>query len=474
MHPPSETAPVPATPRIVEWAGLHLGWVTTPQVPLAFVHGGIEHAALVLGPPRSGKTSGLVVPSVLMAPAAVVSTSTKADVALATVADRRQVGRCYVFDPTGTTPPVPAAVPLRWSPLTGCRTFEEAVATAHALASAARPAAAMTEAAHWVERAEALLGPLLFAAAAGGRTMADVCRWVLGHDLRDADAALGSLGAPMAKVILSSVARTEDRERSGIFSTAAGILSAYRSDAALAATLSPNFDPHRFAASADTLYICAPAHAQDQLAPLVVALLEQVRTAYYARRARHPDAAPMVFALDEAATIAPVPSLPQIAAEGGGQGLVAMVCLQDLAQARARWGAQADGFFSLFHSKVVLPGIGDRATLELVSALAGDHQVPVRTITKQYVPPPRTEIGRFLTQTPVGSVLSRLVLGPDADPPKPTQSTSWQWRPRLPVADVAGGEPGTALVVQAGRQPYRVQLQNWTASLMKRAAKAES
>jgi len=53
----------------------------------------------------------------------------------------------------------------------------------------------------------------------------------------------------------------------------------------------------------------------------------------------------MLFALDEVANIAPL-ELPQIASEGGGQGLMLLAALQDLSQARARWGAQADGFLT--------------------------------------------------------------------------------------------------------------------------------
>lgn len=430
------------------WHGVLLGWAGDGHGGRRPVFAGPEQACLVLGPPRSGKTTGVIVPTIACTHAnPVVSTSTKADVLLATVERRRPMGRCYVFDPTGTVPDVPGTVPLRWSPLTGTTTFEAAVATAHAMASAARPAAAMTEAAHWVERAEALLAPLLFAAAVGGHTMADACRWVLSHDPTEADSVLVGLGAQMPKVVLASVTRTEDRERSGIFSTAAGILAAYRSDAALQATLQPNFDPHRFAASCDTLYVCAPAHAQDQLAPLVVALVDQIRAAMYARKARVPNAAPMLFALDEAATIAPLPSLPQVAAEGGGQGVVALVCLQDLSQARARWGQQADGFFSLFHSKLVLPGIGDRRTLELVSALAGEHQVQVTTRTR-----PAASRANLILRT--------LIAGPSQlnQVPEPTTSTSWQWRPRLPVDAVAGGRRGTALLVQPGQPPVRIEL----------------
>jgi type IV secretory pathway TraG/TraD family ATPase VirD4 len=42
--------------------------------------------------------------------------------------------------------------------------------------------------------------------------------------------------------------------------------------------------------------------------------------------------------LDEVANIAPLGDLPDMLSEGGGQGLQIVACLQDVAQARARWG----------------------------------------------------------------------------------------------------------------------------------------
>ena len=45
---------------------------------------GAQRSTLVLGPPRSGKTSSLVIPNILLSGGAVVSTSTKPDVMLAT------------------------------------------------------------------------------------------------------------------------------------------------------------------------------------------------------------------------------------------------------------------------------------------------------------------------------------------------------------------------------------------------------
>jgi type IV secretion system protein VirD4 len=418
------------------WWGLYSGDAVYADGSTAPTFAGPEASMMVLGPPRSGKTSSIVIPCVLDAPAAVVSTSTKPDVLAATIHARWQLGNCFVFDPSGTTTIPDGALPLRWSPVTGCEEFERATTMAHALASASRPKAALSEGAHWVERAEALLAPLLFAAALRGRDMATVCRWILARDLREPEAVLETQDHQMARAVLAGVTATEDRERSGIFSTAAGLLAAYRSEGALASATDPNFDPVAFARSTDTVYICAPAHAQDQLAPLVVALLEQIRTAVYARPI---NAAPVVFALDEVAGIAPLPSLPALAAEGGGQGLITLACLQDLSQARARWGDAAEGFFSLFNEKIVFPGIGDHRTLQLISALAGDEEVHVRSVNTPH----------WAT-----SLL-------DKRSALPTTTTSVTWRPRLSVADVATGRPGCALLIEGSAMAWTAIIPWW-------------
>lgn len=426
------------------WWGLYLGMAEhqasggrrAPALEHSPTFAGAESSVMVIGPPRSGKTSSVVVPCVLDAPAAVVSTSTKLDVLATTVLRRWALGNCYVFDPSGTTELPSGTVALRWSPVTGCQRFERAVSTAHALASASRPQAAFTESAHWVERAQALLAPLLFAAALRDRDMATVCRWVLARDLREPEAVLRAAGHEMAEVVLAGVAATDDRERSGIFSTTAGLLAAYRSEVTLAGTREPNFDPVAFASSTDSVYVCAPAHAQDQLAPVIVALLEQIREAVLARPV---GAAPVVFALDEVAGIAPLPSLPALAAEGGGQGLVTLACLQDLSQARARWGEAAEGFFSLFNEKLVFPGIGDYRTLHLISSLAGDMAVPVRTVTK--------------------SPLLVTLLSKHAA--RPSVSTSVTWRPRLPMDQVSQGMAGHTLRIRASGMDFLAAVPWW-------------
>ncbi|MBV8303842.1 MAG: type IV secretory system conjugative DNA transfer family protein [Acidimicrobiia bacterium] len=400
------------------WPGLFLGLDRTG----APICAGREQSVLVMGPPRSGKTAALVDPCVLTAPGAVVATSTKTDVLSVTVRARSRRGRCWVFDPSDSTARPEATEPLRWSPVSGCESWSTALAMAHALVSAARPVRSWVESPHWLERAEALIGPLLHAAALGDQPVRSVVGWILGRELTEAAAILHDADSEMAAAVVAGIAGTEARERSGIFSTAAGVLSAYRDEAVCDAAASPNFALDDFVRSADTVYVSFPGAEQDLFAPLVVALLEQIRRAVYRRPSGWP---PVVWALDEAANIAPLPSLPSVVSDGGSQGLVSLVCLQDLSQARVRWGAAADGFFSLFGTKVVLGGIADLQTLQLVSALGGERYVPVESETR-----------------PVGFSRQRVR----------TVTTSPQRLRVLPVEAVARGVPGHALVI-SGRNP---------------------
>jgi hypothetical protein len=71
---------------------------------------------------------------------------------------------------------------------------------------------------------------------------------------------------------------------------------------------------------------------------------------------------------------APIPDLPSLLAEGAGQGLLICGALQDLSQAVARWGDVGHGFLTFWQNTLVLPGIRDDRTLELLSKLTGEYE----------------------------------------------------------------------------------------------------
>ena len=139
-----------------------------------------------------------------------------------------------LYDPSGSVPDVPGVERVGWSPLGPARTWDQAVLVAESMVRAARPGAERGEAAHWSERASALLAALFHAGALAGQPFSKV---VAGVDRHEPDEALGILarhGAERALDLLDGIVSTDGREQSGIWSTASGVLAGYRTDAALA------------------------------------------------------------------------------------------------------------------------------------------------------------------------------------------------------------------------------------------------
>jgi type IV secretion system protein VirD4 len=368
--------------------GAFIGLLDT--VPGGVLHAPSECAVLVFAPPRAGKTSSVIIPSVLSAPGAVLSTSTKPDVLMATARARSRYGTTYLFDPSGQSSYGLAAgiVPLRWSPLDAAGTWESARRLGQAMVAASPAAKGTRHESHWTSRAAALLGPLMYAAALDRRSMREVVSWVLSGSTKDADAVLmsaaedGNWDALLAAEVLVGVERAATEERQSIWSATSDVLDCYTTGPALAAASRSNFDPAAFVRSTDTVYVASPAEHQASAAPLVVALVEAIRDAQYARSRAAAVAGewpghPVSLVLDEVANIAPLGSLPALVSEGGGQGLHVIAALQDLSQVRGRWGPEiAEGFLSLFQHVLVLGGIRDTRTLEALSLICGEWDRP--------------------------------------------------------------------------------------------------
>jgi hypothetical protein len=204
-------------------------WISAPP----------QSAVLLLAGPRAGKTTCVVIPALLAHPGAAVATSTKPEVVTATLGVRRQLGRAWFFDLQGTGAP-DGSVPLRWSPVSCAGDWQRAQLVAEAMAGSAD---VDQDAAHWIERAGALIACCLHAAARSGEGMRELVGWVLRHD---PDAPLAELEpSSLAHDVLSGIKHTADRECASIFSTAARVLRAYRSEIALAASDDPNSTPTR-------------------------------------------------------------------------------------------------------------------------------------------------------------------------------------------------------------------------------------
>ena len=143
-------------------------------------------------------------------------------------------------------------------------------------------------------------------------------------------------------------------------------------------------DPESLVERGGTLYLCGPSYEQARLQGLFAALVSSVVAAAVeaANRRGGPLDPPLLLVLDEAANIAPLRDLDTLASTAAGLGIQLVTICQDLAQFTTRYGEDRARTIANNHrAKLVLSGVSDLITLDLVSGLAGEQAVREETLT---------------------------------------------------------------------------------------------
>lgn len=372
----------------------------------------VEDSILLIGPPRSGKGLHIVIPAILDAPGAVITTSTRPDNLAATLRARDRLGPVAVFDPQHLAEGVPAG--LRWSPIRGCADPLTAMIRATGLASATGLSSGGVEGGgFWEGKTRTALQSLLHAAALDNRTPAELFRWTLDPTAAaDAVAILASHPdaaygwADSLEAMIDSDPRTRDSIWQGV-SLALGALADPRVLNAVSPSENEYFDPERFLTDNGTLYLLATGAGAGASAALVAALVEDLVETARRLAARSPGARldpPLLLALDEIGNLAPLPSLPTLMAEGGGTGITTMPVLQSLAQARDKWNENQTGaIWDASIVKIILGGASNSRDLQDLSALIGERDEYTDSVT----------LGDHGTRSTQRSVRRLAILPPD-------------------------------------------------------------
>jgi type IV secretion system protein VirD4 len=348
----------------------------------------VEDSMVILGPPRSGKGLNLVIPFILDAPGAVVTTSTRTDNLSATITARMKGGPVGVFDPQGLAKGVVGG--LRWSPIRGCEHPQTAMLRAGALCAGA--AGRLTEGNFWQQQTEVVVRCLLQAAAVGGRTVTDLYRWSLSPDeAKEAVEILhtSALATPLWARGLGAVVGLEPRQRGNIWSVVSSVFAPLASPQVieqLTPAAGAEFRPERFLRENGTLYLLGTSSGAFATANLVSALIEDVVETARQLAGASPGARldpPVSLILDESANY-PLPSLGALMSEGGGTGITTVAVLQSLAQARDRWGGeQAQAIWDSATSKIILGGSSNADDLRDLANLIGERESPEVSTTRQ-------------------------------------------------------------------------------------------
>jgi type IV secretory pathway TraG/TraD family ATPase VirD4 len=394
----------------------------------------VEDSLLVLGPPRSGKGMNVVVPMIVEAPGAVVTASRFTDNITLTMRERERRGPVAVFAPSLRDR---LQSTMRWSPIRGCE--DPDVAQLRATALAAGTSRQVENASFWQDKTVQALYPLLHAAAISGASTADFDRWCSGPVsaseavtvLRDHPRAVPGWADRLDEIIAADP-RTRDNMWAGVGQATKALSNPHVLEAC-SPRPGEEFDTARFITDAGTLYIVGDANGVD--GPLVAALVEDVfavamRTANTSPGNRLDP--PLLLMLDEVANIAHLPSLPTMVSAGGGRGVTTVNVWQSRAQARDRWGIDAEhAIWGASTVKLILGGLSDARDLHDLATLVGTRDERIDTANWN---------GDGSTST----------------------SVSWREVPIMRPEQIATMPRGVALMVHPGQPPALIDLVRYT------------
>ncbi|HUA02784.1 MAG TPA: type IV secretory system conjugative DNA transfer family protein [Solirubrobacteraceae bacterium] len=341
-----------------------------------------RHALVAFGPPQSGKSAGIAIPALLEWDGSAVASSIKTDLLAATIARRKQLGEVLVYDPFELS----GAQSHTWSPLHAAHTWDGALEVAWRLASAGELDRKSVEGGDfWAVAAEQRLAPLLYAAAVSGAGMDTVVRWIYGQGMRELDQALlcaGEGGHPAYDAVRAFEAQA-DRTRTSIEATAQTLLRAYRFGRVARSAESCEITADRLLDGPATLYLIGDAKASKLLRPIFLALLGEVVDRAYERAtvAGGRLEKPLLLCLDEAGNVAPLPHLAEIASTAPSHNIQLVTIFHDLAQARSRYGQQAETVVNSHRARMLLPGVADLETLRYFAGLTGEEEARDRSHT---------------------------------------------------------------------------------------------
>jgi type IV secretory pathway TraG/TraD family ATPase VirD4 len=345
----------------------------------------------------------------------------------------------FVFDPFALA----GTRSHTWSPLGSATTWDGALEVAWRLASAGELDQRGVEGGDfWAIAAEQRLAPLLYTAARTGAGIDALVRWTYGQGVRELDEALARLAgearddaeladAHAAYDAVRAFAAQADRTRGSIEATAQALLRAYRFARVVRSAESSEITADRLLDEAATLYLIGDAKASKLLRPLFLALLGEIVDRAYERAtlAGGRLALPLLLCLDEAGNVAPLPNLAEIASTAPSHNIQLISIFHDLAQARSRYGRQAETVINSHRARMLLPGVADLDTLRYFAGLLGEEEA------------------REITRTTGAGGASR--------------STGRRRRPLLAAEALRQLPDREALLIYGRLAPVRVQLRLW-------------
>ena len=372
-----------------------LGVADSPGIPVGAtvvaarpLYASYEDMLIVVAGPRVGKSTSLVIPALLPAPGAVVTTSNKRDVLDATRDVRAKEGIVWVFDPQ--------RVALEdstwwWNPLSYVTDDTKAEKLAQHFAAGSKVPGAKEDA-FFDPKGQSFLAGLLLAAAVGNRPISQVYSWLTNVADDEPVYLLEDAGYSLMSEGVAGVQRSTEKLRDSVYQTAEKMAACLKNsaihpwvnpavgsvDAEGNATSDPRpqFSPRDFVTGTGTLYSLSK-EGVGTAGPLVTALtaatIEAAEEHAAASRGGRLQT-PLLGILDEAANVCRWTDLPDLYSHFGSRGIPIMSVFQSWSQGVAVFGREGmRKLWSASNVKLYAGGVSETDFLGELSELVGTY-----------------------------------------------------------------------------------------------------
>ncbi len=364
---------------VTGWLGVPIGVTVAGKRPL---YGSPEDMHVDIWGPRTGKSTSRAIPAILSAPGPVLTTSNKRDVLDATRDIRATHGRVWAFDPQRIAL---EEATWWWNPLSYVTDDVKAAKLAEHFATASRAGDARADP-YFDNAGQDLLAGFLLAAAVAGLPITKVFTWTTTPGDETPVDILRAHGYDQMADAVDGQVNGESRRRDSVYGTAAQMASCLKVRAIahwvtpvgdnMAGDRRPQFNPHDFVQSSDTLYSLSK-EGKGTAGPLVTALTAATVEAAEELATTQPGgrlSTPLLGVLDEAANVCRWHALPDLYSHYGSRGIILMTILQSWSQGVEVWGR--DGMRKLWSASNIAVyggGVKEPEFLGELSQMIGDY-----------------------------------------------------------------------------------------------------
>lgn len=362
----------------------------------------VEDPMIVIGPSRAGKGWNLVLPWIMDAPGAVVTTSSKLDNAQMTMHARERAGsKVWIFAP-GIPSGRDFGHVLKWDPVAGCLDEETLLRRINGLIPADSFSGSTTNGGHWDTLGKQLATALFHAAACGGRTVDDIWGWVASPAAAEEAVRLireHPDGLTEHATRLETVINTPPEQRAsqwGVLPTVLAFLGSRSArDWMKVGPEDEQFSFVDFVLQKGTVYLIGDKKTSASYLRILDGFLAEIDYVTKAIAAGSPGGRldpPITYLLDEAGNFE-YQGMYELITAGGGLGRIGVAVFQSKSQLQQYGGQEgADTLWDAATAKIVLPGGGDPKALDDMSKLIGETWVERESHSMSYGGPAHMQL----------------------------------------------------------------------------------